>query len=153
MSNCLQSRVIGNLPLQVFRVACLYYFRVQPAHVPRPRLHNLLQGLCPECALASRHHAGYLDRRSLSTVWGSSPLPAQRDIQRQAVSATWPQACALGEALMRRQRVDPTSFDLTHPCPACGYKIPPTKSCASTAPTLGVRSFKRRRCIAPANRK
>jgi transposase len=26
---------------------------------------------------------------------------------------------------MRRSRVDPKSFDLTHTCPACGYKIPP----------------------------
>jgi DNA-directed RNA polymerase subunit RPC12/RpoP len=27
--------------------------------------------------------------------------------------------------MMRRTRTDPTKFDLTHPCPHCGYKIPP----------------------------
>lgn len=29
-----------------------------------------------------------------------------------------------GRALSRT-RTDPRSFDLTHPCPVCGYKIPP----------------------------
>jgi hypothetical protein len=28
---------------------------------------------------------------------------------------------------MRRNRVDPKSFDLTTPCPKCGYKIPPNE--------------------------
>jgi len=28
---------------------------------------------------------------------------------------------------MRRNRVDPKSFDLTTPCPQCGYKIPPAE--------------------------
>ena len=28
---------------------------------------------------------------------------------------------------MRRTRTDPKSFDLTHPCPVCGYKIPPAE--------------------------
>jgi len=26
---------------------------------------------------------------------------------------------------MRRTRTDPKTFDLTFPCPHCGYKIPP----------------------------
>ena len=26
---------------------------------------------------------------------------------------------------MRRARSDPKTFDLTYPCPVCGYKIPP----------------------------
>jgi len=29
--------------------------------------------------------------------------------------------------MRRGRRVDPRSFDLTHPCPACGYKIPPAE--------------------------
>jgi predicted RNA-binding Zn-ribbon protein involved in translation (DUF1610 family) len=28
---------------------------------------------------------------------------------------------------MRRQKVDPKAFDLTCPCPGCGYKIPPAE--------------------------
>lgn len=28
---------------------------------------------------------------------------------------------------MRRKRSDPKTFDLTHPCPLCGYKIPPSE--------------------------
>ena len=28
---------------------------------------------------------------------------------------------------MRRQRPDPAKFDLTHPCPHCGYKIKPSE--------------------------
>jgi predicted RNA-binding Zn-ribbon protein involved in translation (DUF1610 family) len=28
---------------------------------------------------------------------------------------------------MRRKRSDPHSFDLTHPCPLCGYKISPSE--------------------------
>ena len=28
---------------------------------------------------------------------------------------------------MRRSRVDPKSFDLTTPCPECGYKVPPNE--------------------------
>src|SRR5271156_5998639 len=28
-------------------------------------------------------------------------------------------------AMPRRSRIDPQSFDLTTPCPLCGYKIPP----------------------------
>jgi hypothetical protein len=26
---------------------------------------------------------------------------------------------------MRRKKPDPSTYDLTHPCPLCGYKIPP----------------------------
>jgi predicted RNA-binding Zn-ribbon protein involved in translation (DUF1610 family) len=28
---------------------------------------------------------------------------------------------------MRRKRPDPKRFDLTHTCPVCGYKIPPSE--------------------------
>lgn len=30
-------------------------------------------------------------------------------------------------SLMPRKRSDPLSFDLTHQCPLCGYKIPPSE--------------------------
>jgi DNA-directed RNA polymerase subunit RPC12/RpoP len=29
--------------------------------------------------------------------------------------------------MRRGRRVDPSSFDLRHACPACGYKIPPNE--------------------------
>jgi predicted RNA-binding Zn-ribbon protein involved in translation (DUF1610 family) len=29
--------------------------------------------------------------------------------------------------MRRGRRVDPKTFDLTHPCPVCGYKIPPNE--------------------------
>ena len=34
---------------------------------------------------------------------------------------------SLSSTFMRRTRTDPTIFDLTFPCPECGYKIKPSE--------------------------
>jgi hypothetical protein len=52
---------------------------------------------------------------------------------------------------MRRGKIAPKSFDLSHPCPACGYKIEPFEIVHVTAPISGVRSVGRKRLVTPRN--
>ena len=67
-----------------------------------------------------------------------SPAPQRRALGR--CPACLGRLCPLdyNPAVRRNRSCDPKKFDLTTPCPACGYKIPPAE--------LMMLDFKRMRC-------
>ena len=84
---------------------------------------------CPLCGEHRQHLPTQIFQGRVSYQAIKTPVrPATRssDVRSQCSSSLKHSVVVIAEGLENTmtRRIDPKTFDLTYPCPACGYKIP-----------------------------